>query len=181
MTKYLALKTATGSIAANISMLSNTTIPQQPPTAASIKTNTGSIDARLSLFAIDAKDKVRAPSGGVFLVGTKSDTSAIRVKFDDAPVDSTLTLTSKTSTGSINADLHPTYEGTFSLSSGLSSPVVSVNDEVEDPVERGRKRTIKFARAGGRVVAGEVSWGDTHVDGGRVDLKSGVGIPRLSL
>ena len=181
VTEFLALKTATGSIVTNISMLNDATISQHPPTTASITTNTGVIDSRFSLFAVDAKDKVRVPSGGSFLVDTKSDTSAVRVKFDDAPVDSTLVLTSKTSAGSINADLYPTYEGTFSLSSGVSSPVVSVKGEVEDPAGKGRKRMVKFACARGHVTVGEVMRGNTCVDGGRVDLKSYVGTPRLSL
>ena len=181
MTKFLSLKTTTGSIAADISMFSNATGSQQHPTTALIKTNTGSIDTRFSLFAVDAEDKAPTSSGGFFLADTKSDTSAVRVKFDDAPVDSTLSLTSKTSTGSIDVDLHPTYEGTFSLSSSLGFPVVSARDEVEDPAGKGRKRVVKFARAGGRTVVGEVTWGDDRVDGSRVDLKSGVGIPRLSL
>ena len=59
--------------------------------------------------------------------------------------------------------------------------MVSARDEVEDPAGKGRKRVVKFARAGGRTVVGEVTWGDDRVDGSRVDLKSGVGIPRLSL
>ena len=181
MTESLALKTTTGSIVVNISMLSNATVSQEPPTAASIKTNTGAINTRFSLFAIDAKDKALVPSGGSFLIDTKSDTSGVRIKFDDAPVESTLVLTSKTSTGSINADLRPTYEGTFSLSSSLSSPVVNVKDEVEDPAGEGRKRTVKVVRARGHAVVGEVTWGDTRVGGSRVDLKSDVGTPRLSL
>lgn len=181
MTEYLALKTTTGSIDVNISMLSNAVVAQDPPTAASIITNTGAINTKLSLFAIGAEDKGLVPSGGSFLIDTKSDTSAVRIKFDDAPVDSTLVLTSKTSTGSINADLHPTYEGTFSLSSSLSSPVVNVKEDVEDPAGKGRKRTVKVARARGHAVVGDVTWGDTHTDGNRVNLKSDVGTSRLSL
>ena len=180
MTEYLALKTTTGSIVANISMLSDATVSQQPPTSASIITNTGAINTRFSLFAVDAVDDL-VPSGGSFLIDMKSDTSSIHIKFDDAPVDSTLALTSKTSTGSISADLHPTYEGTFSLSSSVSSPVVNVKDEVEDPAGEGRKRTVKFVRAHGRAVVGEVTWGDARVDGSRVNLKSDVGTPRLNL
>ena len=181
MTESLVLKTSTGSIVTNISMLSDLAASQEHPTAASIITNTGVIDTRFSLFAIDAEDKALVPSGGSFLIDTKSDTSGIRIKFDDAPVESTLVLTSKTSTGSISADLHPTYEGTFSLFSSLRSPVVNVNDEVEDPAGEGRKRTVKVHRARGRAVVGEVTWGDTRIDGSRVDLKSDVGTPRLSL
>ena len=181
MTEFLALKTSTGSIDANISMLNDVADSQQPPTAASIITNTGANNTRFSLFAIDTKDEALVPLGGSFLIDTKSDTSGVRIKFDDAPVESTLALTSKTSTGSVNVDLHPTYEGTFSLSSSLSHPVVNIKDEVEDPIGEGRKRTVKFVRARGHVVAGEVTWGDTRADGSRVVLKSDVGTPRLSL
>jgi len=178
VTEYLALKTTTGSIVANISMLRP--VSQRPPTSASIITNTGAINTRFSLFAVDAVDDL-VPSGGSFLIDMKSDTSSIHIKFDDAPVDSTLALTSKTSPGSINADLHPTYESTFSLSSSVSSPVVNVKDEVEDSAGEGRKRTVKFVRARGRAVVGEVTWGDVRVDGGGVNLKSDVGTPRLNL
>ena len=181
MTESLTLQTATGSIAVDISMFSNVTGSQQPPAVALIKTNTGSIDTRFSLFAIDSKDNVRVPSGGSFHIDTKSDTSSVHVKFDDAPVDSTLALTSKTSTGSIDVDLHPTYEGSFSLSSDLSSPVVNVKEGVEDPAGEGRKRTVKFVRSRGHLMVGEVTWGNTRVDGSRVDLKANVGTPRLSL
>lgn len=181
MTEFLALKTSTGSIVANISMLSNAIVSQEPPTAASVITNTGVIDARFSLFAIGAEDEGLVSSGGSFRIDTKSDTSNVRIKFDNAPVKSALVLTSKTSTGSINADLHPTYEGAFSLSSSLRSPVVNVKDNVEDPAGEGRKRTVKVVRARGRTVVGDVTWGDTRSDGSRVDLKSHVGTPRLDL
>lgn len=181
VTESLVLKTAAGSIAANVSMLSSATEYQQPPTIASIKTNKGSIDTRFSLSAIDAEDDVRVPSGGFFHIDTKSDASPIRVKFDDAPIDSTLVLTSKTSVGSINVDLHPTYEGDFSLSSDVSSPVVNAKEEVEDPAGEGRKRTVKFVHSRGHLKVGEVTWGSARVDGSRVDLRTDVGTPRLSL
>ncbi|KAF9645536.1 hypothetical protein BDM02DRAFT_498157 [Thelephora ganbajun] len=181
VTESLTLRTATGSIIANVSMLSSTTFPQQPPTVASIKTNTGSIDTRFSLFAIDSKNNAQVSSGGFFDVDARSDASSIRVRFDDAPVDSTLVLTSKTSTGPINVDPHPTYEGAFSLSSDVSSPVVSVKDDVEDPAGKDRKRTVKFIHTRNRAMVGEVVWGNAHVDGSRVDLKSDAGTPRLSI
>ena len=181
MTESLALKTSTGTIVANIFILSNATVSKEPPTAASIKTNTGAIDTRFSLFAIDAKDKALVPSGGSFLIDTGSDTSGVQIKFDEAPVESTLVLTSKTSTGSINTDLHPTYEGTFSLSSSLRFPAVNVKDDVEDPTGEGRERTVNVIRTRGHTVVGDVRWGDTRVDGSRVDLKSDIGTPCLSL
>ena len=181
VTESLALKTNTGSIVVNVSMFSNTIAPQHPPTSASIITNTGVIDTRFSLLAVDAKDQALVPSGGSFLIDTKSDTSGLRIKFDDAPVESALTLTSKSSTGSVDVDLHPTYEGTFSLSSSVRSPVVNVKEEVEDPAGKGRDRSVKFVRARSHAVVGEVAWGDARIDGGRVDLKSDVGTPRLSL
>jgi len=181
VTESLVLKTAMGSITANIFMVSDATTSQQPPTTVSITTNTGAIHTRFSLLAVDTEGQVRAPPGGSFLVDTKSDTSSVHLDFDDAPVDSTLTLTSKTSTGSINVDLHPTYEGTFSLSSDVGSPAISVKDEVEDPAGEGRNRTVKLVRTRGHVMVGEVGWGNAHVDGGRVVLKSDIGAPRLSL
>jgi hypothetical protein len=179
VTESLVLKTGTGSIVADISMLSNAIVSQQSPTAVSIESNTGSIDAKFSLVAIDTNDRVQVSSGGSFVIDTKSNASTVRIKFDEAPVDSTLALTSETSTGSINADLHPTYEGTFSLSSGAVSPVVNVKDEEEDPAGKGRERTVEFFRSGSHVAVGEVTWENTHVHSSRVDLKSGVA--RLSL
>ena len=181
MTESLVLKTFMGPITANVFMVSNATTSQQPPTAAAITTHGGAIHTRFSLFAVDTEGQVRAPSGGSFFIDTGSGISPVRLNFDGAPVDSTLTLTSKTLAGPIDVDLHPTYEGTFSLSSDMGPPVVNVSDEVEDPTGEGRKRTVKFHRTHGRVMVGEVGWGSARVDGSSIDLKSEIGTPRLGL
>jgi len=181
VTESLVLKTVMGPITANIFMVSNATTSQQPPTVATITTEVGAIDTRFSLFAVDTEGQVRAPSGGSFFIDTKSNILPVRLNFDDAPVNSTLTLTSRTFVGPIDVDLHPTYEGTFSLSSDLGPPVVNVSDEVEDPTGEDRKRTVKFHRTHGRAIVGEVGWGSARVDGSSIDLKSDIGTPRLGL
>lgn len=70
------------------------------------------------------------------------------------------------------------YEGRFLLSSDVGSAVVSVKDEVGDPAGEDRERTVRFAFARG-YWRGYV--GNARDDGGQVDLRLGVGTPRLSL
>ena len=167
MSDFISLRTSTGPITANITMLSTVLMNRNKPTMVSVASKRGKIDTHLSLFAIDPEDRGRNASGGSFLVDARSYTSPINVEFHEAPVNSSLAVASKTITSPIKVSLPQTFEGRFFSSSGISIPPIGVGNFINDPTGQNRTGMLNwnFTRTHtgflglGGLMSGDVTWG----------------------
>ncbi|KAF7428848.1 hypothetical protein PC9H_008080 [Pleurotus ostreatus] len=136
------------------------------PTKALVKTSNGQICSSISLL----KDTVGS-SGGVYDVEAFTSNAPLDIDFPTAPIDSTLSLDSKTSNGAASVSLHPTFEGRFELVSSLFPPTVE-KSTISDPSGRGRERTIQYTSLNRGVLSGKVQWAGSDKSDGRVLVKS---------
>ncbi|KAI0755025.1 hypothetical protein C8Q80DRAFT_1117540 [Daedaleopsis nitida] len=115
-----------------------------------------------------------AATEGNFHVVARSLNAPLKLAFEDAPVDSSLTVTASTSNSPARVALHSTFEGVFDLmSSSIFRPEVDLGP-VDDPAERGRTRQVRFSTQKGTRRSGSVSWGkgDGATSGGRVVVET---------
>lgn len=80
--------------------------------------------------------------------------------------------------------LHEAYEGSFSLlASTFNRPVIAWNDDAEDPMGHGRKRTVRVNAVKDSLVTGHVFWGekDGAKERGSVSLETSNSPLRLRL
>jgi hypothetical protein len=93
------------------------------------------------------------------LVDTHTSNSPLAVNFTEQAPDSLLKFKVHTSNSPTHVHLHPSFEGTFKLHTSIFHPSV-VDEDVEDPAGRGRKRVVrtKSVGRGGRVVLGDAEW-----------------------
>jgi len=162
-------------------MLSTASTNLNKPTAISVTSKRGEIDSNLSLFALDPENPGRNTSGGSFLVDTRSYTSPINVKFHEAPLNSSLTVASKTITSPIEVSLPRTFEGRFFSSSGVNLPPIGIRGFIDDPSGQNRTGTLNWdstrTRTGplgiGGLMSGDITWGgEEALNRGLVELKS---------
>lgn len=83
--------------------------------------------------------------------------NALRLAFPKSPVDSTLKLSARTTNGPATVSLHPSYEGSFQLSSTQFLPKV-VKHDVSDPSGRERQRRVEYGSSSRTALSGKVSW-----------------------
>lgn len=178
---FISLRTSTGPIEANITMLSTASINRNKPTVVSVTSTRGEIDTHISLFALNLGDHGRNTSGGSFLVDARSYTSPVNVEFHEAPINSSLTVASKTITSPIKVTLPQTFEGRFFSSSGVNVPPIGIESFADDPTGQNRtgmlnwnsKRTRMGLLGLGGLMSGDVSWGSEEaLNRGLVELVS---------
>ena len=162
-------------------MLNTASTNHNKPTAISVTSKGGEIDTHLSLFTIDPEHHGRNASGGSFLVDARSYTSPIHVKFHEAPINSSLTVASKTIISPIEVSLPRTFEGRFYSSSGLNLPPIGIRGLIDDPSGQNRTgalgwnsiRTHTGLLGLNGLMSGSITWGNEDtLDKGLVELKS---------
>jgi hypothetical protein len=99
-------------------------------------------------------------TSGFFVVRTHTSNAPLAVNFTAQPPDAVLKLQAHTSNSPAQVHLDPSFEGDFKLRTSVSPAVVGVDDNVEDPAGRGRKRVVDVKTVGrfARVVHGDVAW-----------------------
>ncbi|KAG6834212.1 hypothetical protein H0H93_011148 [Arthromyces matolae] len=115
-----------------------------------IYTANGNIKANLTLDSAHS-------TGGNFKITSHTSNAPIDIIFTHAPSESTLILNSITSLGPNTVSLHPTYEGYFTAATSLGRTKVEVDEDVEDPEGKGRKRVWRWSYRG-NVASGSVQW-----------------------
>lgn len=125
---------------------------------------------------------VSEKTGAVFFVDTRTSNAPLNVEFADAPVDSVLHFSGKTSNSPAYTKLHPTYEGSFHVKSSIFRPRVDVTPNVEDPKGKRRERKVTFSSVGNEV-DGTVRWDgdDSSEEKGSVELTTSIMGARLVL
>lgn len=114
-------------------------------------------------------------SKGSFIVHARTSNSPLALNITEQAPDSVLNLEAHTSNSPAHVHLHPSFEGTFKLRTSVFPPVVSPDEEVEDPAGLDRKRvvTVKTVGHGSGVVFGDVAWvpqDDEVAPGGKVEV-----------
>lgn len=146
---------------------------------------TGAITSKISLF----HDKISPFSpGGNFSIGANVKIGGVSLTTPYIVPSSFISLSSFVSVGIIELDMHPSYEGTFSLGSGkLSHPTVQFDNKREDPEGNKRKRFLTLKDQAKNHVSGEVLWLDSQVPGrnagekGKINLGAWIGNSVLKL
>lgn len=133
-----------------------------------IRSSNGLLASEVTLISTASEAK-----GGKFYVDARTSNKELDVRFPDAPVDSVLQFTGRTSNGPAYAQLHsPTFEGDFHIRSSNSRSTVDVSPDVEDPKNEGRERKVSMNKVGKTNVVGSVHWsgGDGNKRNGFAEL-----------
>jgi hypothetical protein len=106
----------------------------------------------------------------------------LNLSFPTAPVDSTLHLKASTAMGAATVDLHPTYEGTFEISTNMAQARVEVvSESTSDPAGRDRSRNVEFANRMLWHAKGTASWSREGRGRGSVRVSSAMASVGLKL
>ncbi|KAI0043760.1 hypothetical protein FA95DRAFT_1609109 [Auriscalpium vulgare] len=132
------------------------------PTTVNLHTTNAVLQASLSLVANTTEGR-----GGAFSVQASTTNSPISVATLDAPPDSVLHLTARTTNGHAVVSLHPSYEGTFKASTTNFAPSLNQLPDVEDPTGEGRPRSVEIHSLRGRTLDGSVQWAPSHHEDGK--------------
>lgn len=103
-------------------------------------------------------------NGGSYAVTASTTNSPLRVAFPTSPVDSTLKLSATTTNSPAAVSLHPSYEGSFELSTTQFLPKL-VKHDASDPSGRERKRNVELGSTSRGSLRGRVSWSDNEGPG----------------
>jgi len=94
-------------------------------------------------------------------VHAHTSNSPLRLDFADQAPDSQLRLKAHTTNSPTRIRLHPSYEGLFELRTSMLPAVVTADENVADPADRGRTRRVDIKTVvghGARIVHGDVAW-----------------------
>jgi len=139
------------------------------------------VSGNLTLYKIhsDKEDSASNP-GGSFKISASNAVGPISLLTSRAPVNSTINVKAKTPLGPVQVQMHPTFEGRFSVQTTMGKSEVTVDEEQEDPDKRGRKRSVDFSKAGSATI-GKVYWGDANNLRGEVKLETTLANAELKL
>ena len=105
----------------------------------------------------------------------------MKIDVEESPLNSRATIEAESTTGNVNVDMPPTFEGEFNLETLVGKETVNAPD-VEDPSGRGRKREVTIKHPKWTTVEGSVLWSDKGKEiGGTALLKSTTGSLVLNL
>lgn len=112
-------------------------------------------------------------------MSAKTSLGSLSLYFPTAPISSQLLLSAHTSISPVSVSLHPTYEGTFDLSTSFARPEVVFDEEVEDPAHKDRKRRVEFDNFNRGTVHGSVEWEAEGKGRGEVEIQTSMASARL--
>ncbi|KIK63064.1 hypothetical protein GYMLUDRAFT_41375 [Collybiopsis luxurians FD-317 M1] len=165
----LRLSTANARIDASVNMLNKKS--SEDKTNLEMDTVNAHIKASVSLFSVDSEGD-NSSSDGLFDIRAHTARGSIDVAFPTAPINSTVFLNADTALGSIDVNMHNTFEGAFDVHSTPLDRTEVVQQEAEDPEGKNRKRNLIFDSVGGGSVRGKVFWGDKAEQRGLIRLKT---------
>ncbi|GJE94708.1 hypothetical protein PsYK624_108790 [Phanerochaete sordida] len=148
----------------------------KPGPVLKMKTSNARIDSSVNL--ISALPKMVFGQGGSFVVEANTSNARLALDFPSAPVDSRLSLYARTSNNNARVQLHPTYEGQFTVKT--SKQAATLNDHpVTDPSGRNRTRRVTQYNNKWTYSHGMVLWDGMHM--GNVHLETSNGRAELDL
>ncbi|KAF8586657.1 hypothetical protein K439DRAFT_1408598 [Ramaria rubella] len=169
--RSLVLSTSNAPITANIRLWNGNS---HSPTSLQLTTSNSRIETPIAL--ISTYESPSTPSA--FSVSATTSNGILDVTFPEAPTSpfSHLSFIGKTSNSRSSVKLHPTYEGSISLStSTFLSPKVLSNSNIEDPSGQGRRRTVHSTTVGNGHLEANVKWGTDEGSGNVVITTSNAG------
>ncbi|TDL18015.1 hypothetical protein BD410DRAFT_729021 [Rickenella mellea] len=158
---YLRLETTNNRIDVNVAMTDRAVECGNPPRL-HMRSSNGALQARIQLFS--PKEE------GAFDVDATSSNAPLTLQFVEQPINSTLRVNARTSSGSANVNLHPAYEGNFTLQTSNSLPQVQ-RTVAKDPTGKGRERHVDYGRNVRNILQGSVWWGHPKKDGLKSDVR----------
>ncbi|THU98898.1 hypothetical protein K435DRAFT_516958 [Dendrothele bispora CBS 962.96] len=175
---HLDLTTANALIDVNVTLLNE---DDEKPTTVSMKTAHGPIKGNLSLISTGPNhtDPTSNP-GGSFKIEASNSLGAITLLTSQAPINSTVSLNAKTALSPVDVQMHPTFEGRFSVKTTLGKSQVTTDEKQEDPDRKGRKRVVDFGKVGG-ATTGKAYWGDENSLRGEVMVETTLADAKLKL
>jgi len=120
-------------------------------TRLTMRTTNAAIGAKMSLVSGEK-------TGGEFIISGTTAVGPVDMIVTEAPVGSSISLKARTALAPATVKMHPAYEGEFILSTSLRGVSLSVDEKVEDPAGKERKRSVDIRRVGSSRVTGSVSW-----------------------
>ncbi|EIW54039.1 uncharacterized protein TRAVEDRAFT_132071 [Trametes versicolor FP-101664 SS1] len=162
--KSLELRTSNAPIHVTANLINSN---KDAGTVLTADTSNGAIQAHVGLF-------VRSVDGA-FRVNTRTTNAVARVTVTDAPANSLLNASAVSSNAPVSFEAHAAFEGTFELySARFSPPTVKQPHPVEDPLGKGRNRTVQVNPIGRGAIRGEVDWEPKHekAKSGHIRLKT---------
>ncbi|KAK7438182.1 hypothetical protein VKT23_018114 [Stygiomarasmius scandens] len=175
----LDLITANAPIDVNVTLFNK---DEDTPTEVKMETAHGRVNGNLTLYKIhsDKEEDSASNPGGSFKISASNAVGPISLLTSRAPVNSTINLKAKTALGPVQVQMHPTFEGRFSVQTTMGKNEVTVDEEQEDPDKKGRKRSVDFSKAGSATI-GKVYWGDANNLRGEVKLETTLASAELKL
>jgi len=167
----ISLATANAPVRASVELVNDNS---SQATLALVSTSNSNID-------ISSKLTSGADNAGSFGVAASTVRGKVDMKFTDAPVDSILTVNAETALADVEVYLHPTYQGSFELSTELAAVRLHNPKNVDDPAGRGRKRVVHLDRDSKTRIEGETWWGKKGEPLGAVKLKTSLAAATLHL
>ncbi|KAF5384479.1 hypothetical protein D9757_006459 [Collybiopsis confluens] len=176
--KLLEIKGANAKVKADIDV----TVVESSKKMGEVIIETTSKDIQASVSIHNPSSSSNADSGSYPLYSITASTSgAIDLSVPALPLDSTLRLAASSSGASVTARLPDTYEGAFTITSGLPTKVFLTHEE--DPAGLGRQRVLGPSRLdrdlGSRDDngiyknrSGTIYWDERNRNKGMIDLKS---------
>ncbi|EPQ55234.1 hypothetical protein GLOTRDRAFT_61143 [Gloeophyllum trabeum ATCC 11539] len=161
---HLSLVTSNARIQAQVELYNN---GGADTTDLVLITTNGAVESEISAYSTSGSG-----SGGSFKTSAKTSNNRITLSHVEAPVDSVLDLTARTTNGAATVHLHPTFEGTFELSTSNAQPSVEVSRDEDDPKGRGRRRQVWQTTRRRGTLQGTVYWDEARKDTGSVKVTS---------
>ncbi|KAI5123821.1 hypothetical protein M0805_009113 [Coniferiporia weirii] len=159
----LTVVTSNAGIAIDVKMHSASL---EKPTAVTLATSNGIINSKLSLQA----DSSGGGADSAFSAKAVTSNKCLGLSVIQQPADSLLTVESSSANGPAIVSLHPAFEGSYTLTTSLKNVVLDVAENVTDPSEKNRMRTVSTDRLGFGLAAGRVVWGEDTGQGGWVNV-----------
>ncbi|KAF9460719.1 hypothetical protein BDZ94DRAFT_1169062, partial [Collybia nuda] len=150
---HLFLKTTNARIKVDVGLQNDDT----RVTSLKLSTTNNKLEANVNLVS-------SSKTGGRYTTAASTTNAPLRLNFPASPVNSSLKLSATTSNSPASISLHPSYEGSFQLSTTQFLPELLRRD-VEDPSGKGRERKVSVDYVNRRSLKGSVSWSDNEGPG----------------
>lgn len=116
----------------------------------------------LSNSPIEATIKLFGRQKSRYVVDAQTSNSPVGLKFPTSPLDPIINIKAITSNGPATVDTHPTFQGTFMLTTTDLDVSIDQSRDTRDPSGQGRSREFEYTEIKTGSVMGQVYWGEIN-------------------